>query len=141
MKISLLVPLFLILLRPSPAPAQAQDPSAGLSPYERQVYGDRLWQIPREPYQREYRSEEYRARPYLPPVEVPQAGASRPKERISGRSPLRTGPPAGLGRPSRTQQRFQSRKSFENEQRKISERSRTRAPGAAGPQPWQRDRQ
>jgi hypothetical protein len=128
------------MFHPSPAPAQTQGPSAGLSPYERQVYGDRLWQLPREPYQREYRSEEYQARPYWPPVEEPKPGASTLRARSSGRAPLRTGAPASLGRPGRTQQRFQSRKSFENEQRKISERSRLRAPGAAGPQPWQRDR-
>ena len=139
MKISLVI-LLTIMLWPWPAPARAQVGSAELSPYEQQVYGDRLWQVPREAYQREYRSEEYQARPYIPPKEEASPGVPTLQRRSSESRPLRTGPSDSSLRPGRSQQRYQTRKSFENEQRKISERSRVRAPGKAEAPAWQRGR-
>ena len=70
MRATLIIVLSLILWAPGSAWAQTPAPalpSAKLSPYEEQRYGDTLWAVPREPYQSGYRMEEYKARPYARP--------------------------------------------------------------------------
>ncbi len=123
------VPLILLCLWWASA-AWGQSPSGSprLTPYEQQRYGDRLWEVPRDPYQSRYRTEKYNSR-----LSETQTAPSAPKKR-GGPSPatLAPGPDPTAGR---VQQRFQTRMRWENEQRRISERSRRGFPGQKTGQP------
>ena len=114
----------------APAWAQSKAGSPELTPYEQLRYGDSLWEVPREPYQSDYQLERRRANISQAP---PAPGPAQP-----GRleSPLRTGP--AKTDDTRAQQRFQSRKQWENEQRKISERSRSSVPSRQSKPAWKK---
>jgi len=119
-----------VMLYAAPLQAQYQPPSEALSPYEQQRYGSKLWQVPRDPYQSQYRSAEYQARPYIPPQEESASPSiSFRKRGRGGGGPVTTAPPRQVRQPTRAQQRFQNRKQFEINQRAISERSRVKVPG------------
>ena len=112
---------------PAAAQISSAAPSGRLTPYEEQLYGDKLWKVPREPYERDYG--QYKARTYIPPDDerafnAPSSGRSK----AAGTSPMRTDP-SGV-RPSETtvKRRFQTEMKFREDQRKISERSRIGAP-------------
>ena len=137
---TMILTLASLLLLSWPVPAQSQPPSAELSPYEEQRYGDRLWEVPREPYQSGYKFEEYNSKLYEAPGPAPaRPKSSRPKSsrpgRVQGGSPINTSPSISQS-PTRAQQRFQTQQRFQNQQRQISERSRVKVPAAplqAGP--------
>ena len=107
-----------------PTPAY-RPPTTGLSPYEQMRYGTSLWEVPREPYQSRYRVEQDTSRIN----EAPAAAISprRPSGGRSGGSPINTNPAGRVV--DRKTLRFQSRMQWENEQRKISDRSRQSTPG------------
>ena len=113
--------------KPVQAPAY-QPPTTGLTPYERNVYGFQLWAVPREPYQSRYRLEQETSK-----INQFPAATVSPRRSSSGkaRSPINTSP-AGVAE-RKTQERFQSRMRWENEQRKISDRSRYSAPNQKSP--------
>ena len=136
----LLIGLVLALLWADPALAQSQPPgtkpiqapayqppTTRLSPYEQMRYGTSLWEVPREPYQSRYRVEQETSKIN----DLPNATIS-PKRSGKGQSPINTNP-AGSVSERRTQERFQSRMQWENEQRKISDRSRNSVPGRKSP--------
>ncbi len=132
------------LMWPAAAPAQYQAPSTRLSPYEQQRYDSSLWQVPREPYQSRFKLEEFKARGYIPPQPEPGPGVSVDKRRTgvqspvrteadvltpSVQSPVRTAPGATPSRAEqRARDRFQTRSTWENQQRQIGERSRIAVP-------------
>gem|GEM_PF-3666680 len=134
MKKAFLLTLF-ISLQFFARPAPAQVPSPELSSYEELRYGSDLSRVPREPYQTEFRLEGYQARPYIPPEpDSPIRPGASAVDRRANPSPtasrLRTRN-NGLKTPqARVRARYQTRTSWSNEQRKISERSRQPAPSA-----------
>ena len=128
--------LTVFLLASGPAPAWSDPPSPILTPYEHQRYDSSLWEVPREPYQTEYKIEEYNSKLDNPPA--------RSQGRVRKQRPIDTSP-SSVRTPTRAQQRFQTRQTWKNEQRKISERSRVQVPQAplqvrpgqpAGPRPF-----
>lgn len=136
MKKAFLLTLFILtMLAARPAPAQA--PSPALSPYEELRYGSNLSEVPRDPYQSEFRSETYQARPYIAPEpDSPIRPGAAAVDRRQNPSPtasqgrIRTRND-GLKTPdARVRDRYQTRTSWSNEQRKISERSRIPVPSA-----------
>ena len=129
--------LIIGLVFPLGAAAQPGPSQPELSPYEQLRYGSKLWQVPREPYQSDFRLEQYKNMLYEPSSPSRKSKQPTPgKPRYSSPSPIRT--PALNSAPDRAQQRFQSRQQWENEQRKISERSRDRHPGSPEKPAWQR---
>ena len=110
-----------------PTPAY-RPPTTGLSPYEQMRYGTSLWEVPREPYQSRYRLEQDTSKINQPPA----ATVSPRRSSGQGRSPINTNPAGSVGE-RKTKERFQSRMQWENEQRKISDRSRHSAPGQKSP--------
>jgi len=127
----LLICLAPLMLFSSPALAQYEPPTTELTPYEQTRYGSSLWEVPRQPYESRYRVEKDTSRlSESPPDAVPSQGSYGQRSR--GQSPINTSPPGNL-QERKTQQRFQSRMQWENEQRKISERSRYSAPGQKSP--------
>lgn len=136
MKKILVAALFLLGLI-SAGPVLAQSPSAALSPYEELRYGQDLSRVPREPYQTEFELEGYKARPYIPPEQEPsvRSGAAARQRSYDSSSPAPSSPAGirgqGLKNPrTKVRDRYQTRATWRNEQRKISERSRLSVPSA-----------
>lgn len=128
--------LFALCLMPAGL-ALAQSPSPALSPYEELRYGSDLSRVPREPYQTEYGLEGYKARPYIPPETEPSVrpGSTARQRSYSSSSPASPSPSGirnqGLNSPrTKVRDRYQTRATWRNEQRKISERSRIPVPSA-----------
>lgn len=118
-------------------PVLAQSSSPELSPYEELRYGSDLSRVPREPYQTESRLEGYKARPYIPPESEPSVrpGSAARQRSYSSSSPAFPSP-AGIrnqglkNSQTKVRDRYQTRATWRNEQRKISERSRITVPSA-----------
>ena len=124
---ALVFAVFIVWAWPAAAQTNSAAPSGRLTPYEEQLYGDQLWKVPRDPYERDFG--QYKARSYIPPEDetsfkAPSSGRSRG----SGTGPMQTDP-AGI-RPSdkAVKRRFQTEMKFREDQRKIGERSRIGAP-------------
>lgn len=127
----ILLSALLLLCLISTGPVSAQPRSSELSPYEELRYGADLSRVPREPYKTEFELEGYKARPYIPPDPKPSLrpdAASR--QRNYSAAPAGPGD-RGLKNPrAKVRDRYQTRSTWRNEQRKISERSRIPAPQA-----------
>jgi hypothetical protein len=112
-----MIPLALLCLWWASAAWGQSSGSPRLTAYEQQRYGDRLWEIPREPYQSRYQTEQYTSRLSETPA-VPSGPRNRGNRSLLTLAP---GPDPAAGR---VQRRLQTRMQWENEQRRISDRSR-----------------
>lgn len=127
------LPVLLTLFLLTAPPVLAQSPSPKLSPYEEQRYGSDLSQVPRDPYRTESNLEGYQARHYIPPEAAPsiRSGAAS-RKRSNPASPGAAGARGSSlkSSSSKPRDRYQTRSTWRNEQRQISERSRPSAPQA-----------